>query len=67
MATTSTSGPGSLDCGPGKIEKQIFQINTKYLKITTGGRQTSSRFTQRNQLVVLGVTENISSESGWRN
>ena len=48
MATTSTSGPSSLDCGPGKIEKQIFQINTKYLKITTGGRQTSSRFTQRN-------------------
>ena len=66
MDTTSTSGPSSLHCGPGKIEKQIFQINTKCLKITTGGRQTSWRFTQRSQGVELGATENISSEAGWR-
>ena len=62
MATTSTNGPSSLHCRPGKIEKQIFQIKTKCLKIPTGGGQTSRRFTQRSRGVEHGATQNTSSE-----
>ena len=40
--------------------KQIFQIKHTLLRIPTGWRLTSWRFTQRGHGVVLGATENKS-------
>ena len=65
MAITITDGLSSLNSGPEKREKQIFQINIKCLKIPTGGRQNSylhSLFTQHSWVVEIGVTEDKSSE-----
>ena len=62
MAITITGGLSSLNSGPEKREKQIFQINIKCLKSQLAGDKTVGLFTQHSWVVETGVTENKSSE-----